>query len=204
MSQAPSSCWALNSFQSGKTFRHKGDPNLSKMVYKGVRIGSRGGAYPHKTLRSRLPRPLGEDFLLRVSMGFMPEFSLSSQLHSFLLAPRQQSPCWYSLWITEICPYKREANPVFQQNNQTNKKNQLSSPVFLYWIQLNVLQSSKTIQLSFLYRGNCRPFISAYHAVNLPSFPSSCVHWFCPTHQSNCEEALPQVYFLYWQLCWHL
>ena len=58
------------------------------MVYKGVRGWISGrSSYPHKTSRSRLPRPLGEGFLLRVSMvscrsfHCLRSFTLSFSLH---------------------------------------------------------------------------------------------------------------------------
>ena len=56
-------------------------------------VGPRGETSPYKTLWSRLPRPPGRVHLARCEQDFLPEFSLSSHLHSLTLAPRHQSPC---------------------------------------------------------------------------------------------------------------
>ena len=56
-------------------------------------VGPRGETSPYKNLWSRLPRPPGRALLARCEQDFLPEFSLSSHLHSVTLAPRHQSPC---------------------------------------------------------------------------------------------------------------
>ena len=80
-----------------------------------------------KTLPIRLygvgcPVPLGGCFLLGVSRISCRSFHC---LRSFplSLSLRHQSPCWHSLWITEIFPYKKGGKfPYFNKTTKPTNK----------------------------------------------------------------------------------
>ena len=98
------------------------------------RLGLDLGAKP---LRIRLygvgcPVSLGGYFLLGVSRISCRSFHC---LRSFplSLSARHQSPCWHSLCITEIFPYKKEANSRISTKQPNQQTKQLSFTIFLYW-----------------------------------------------------------------------
>ena len=77
------------------------------------------------------PVPLGGCFLLGGSRISCRSFHC---LRSFplSLSPRHQSPCWHSLCITEIFPYKKEANSRISTKQPNQQTKQLSFTIFLY------------------------------------------------------------------------
>ena len=77
------------------------------------------------------PVPLGGCFLLGVSRISCRSFHC---LRSFplSLSPRHQSPCWHNLCITEIFPYKKEANSRISTKQPNQQTKQLSFTIFLY------------------------------------------------------------------------
>ena len=105
--------------------------NCTKRLLR--RLGLDLGAKP---LRIRLygvgcPVPLGGCFLLGGSRISCRSFHC---LRSFPLSllPRHQSPCWHSLCITEIFPYKKEANSRISTKQPNQQTKQLSFTIFLY------------------------------------------------------------------------